>query len=69
MAALARPLVALATSSGFVLAIRFTDRVGKGLRGAPRDALIADSVEPGICAAARSGCNGRWTTRAPCSAR
>lgn len=48
LAALARPLVALATSSGFVMAIRFTDRVGKGLRGAPRDALIADSVEPGL---------------------
>ena len=48
LAALARPLVALATSSGFVLAVRFTDRVGKGLRGAPRDALIADSVEPGL---------------------
>lgn len=46
LAALARPLVALASSAGAVLAIRFTDRVGKGLRGAPRDALIADSVAP-----------------------
>ena len=31
-----------------VAAIRFTDRVGKGLRGAPRDALIADSVDPAL---------------------
>ena len=39
-----RPLVALAQSAGQVLAIRVTDRVGKGIRGAPRDALIADAV-------------------------
>jgi MFS family permease len=48
LAALVRPLVALATSAGLVAAIRFTDRVGKGLRGAPRDALIADSVDPAL---------------------
>ena len=46
MAAIARPLVALAQSATQVLAIRLTDRVGKGMRGAPRDALIADSVHP-----------------------
>jgi MFS family permease len=44
LAAAARPLVALATSAGQVLAVRVTDRVGKGIRGAPRDALIADAV-------------------------
>jgi MFS family permease len=43
-AALARPLVGLAQSAAQVLAIRVTDRFGKGLRTAPRDALIADSV-------------------------
>ncbi|MBK6733351.1 MAG: MFS transporter [bacterium] len=48
LAALVRPLVALASSAGLVAAIRFTDRVGKGLRGAPRDALIADSVDPAL---------------------
>ena len=48
LASIARPLVALATSAGQVLAIRVTDRVGKGIRGAPRDALIADSVSPAM---------------------
>lgn len=43
---LTKPLLALANSWGHVLAIRFTDRVGKGIRTAPRDALIADSVAP-----------------------
>jgi MFS family permease len=46
LASVARPLVGLATTAGQVLAIRLTDRVGKGIRGAPRDALIADSVAP-----------------------
>lgn len=44
LASAVRPLVAVATSASQVLAIRFTDRVGKGIRGAPRDALLADSV-------------------------
>lgn len=46
LAALARPLIGLAQSAGQVLAIRVTDRFGKGIRTAPRDALIADSVSP-----------------------
>ena len=46
VAALARPLIGLAQTTGQVLAIRLTDRFGKGIRTAPRDALIADSVEP-----------------------
>lgn len=46
LAALARPLVGLAQGMGHVLAIRVTDRFGKGIRTAPRDALIADSVPP-----------------------
>ncbi|MCG3134140.1 MAG: hypothetical protein HMLKMBBP_01427 [Planctomycetes bacterium] len=44
VAALARPLVAAAGSAAHVLAVRLTDRVGKGIRTSPRDALIADSV-------------------------
>lgn len=44
LAAVARPLVGVAQSTGQVLAIRLTDRFGKGIRSAPRDALIADSV-------------------------
>lgn len=45
-AGVVRPLIALATAPWHVLAVRFTDRVGKGLRTAPRDALLAESVEP-----------------------
>src|ERR1043165_5565352 len=48
LASVVRPLVAVSQSAGQVLAIRVTDRVGKGIRGAPRDALIADSVDPSI---------------------
>ena len=44
LAALARPFLAFATSWQQVLAIRLTDRVGKGVRSAPRDAMIADAV-------------------------
>jgi MFS family permease len=48
ISALARPLIALATSPLAVLFIRFADRVGKGIRTSPRDALIADSIDPSI---------------------
>lgn len=46
LAAVARPLMAMAGSAGQVLAVRMADRVGKGVRSSPRDALIADVVEP-----------------------
>ena len=42
-----RPLIALAGSWPQVLGIRFFDRVGKGIRGAPRDALLAAAATPG----------------------
>ncbi|MGK0673880.1 MAG: MFS transporter [Halothiobacillaceae bacterium] len=42
---LARPLIGLALGWGWVLLLRFLDRLGKGLRTAPRDALIAGAVE------------------------
>jgi MFS family permease len=42
LGALSKPLFALASSSSLVLAARVIDRVGKGIRGAPRDALVAD---------------------------
>ena len=45
MSALAKPLFAVAGSWAGVLGIRLTERVGKGLRNAPRDALIAESVD------------------------
>lgn len=47
MGALSKPVFALAQGAGVVVAARFADRVGKGLRGAPRDALLADIVPPG----------------------
>ncbi|WP_181196666.1 MFS transporter [Paraburkholderia sp. BL25I1N1] len=42
MGALSKPLFALAPTAGIVLTARVVDRVGKGIRGAPRDALVAD---------------------------
>jgi MFS family permease len=44
LASVVRPLLALTTSWPQVLAVRFTDRVGKGMRSAPRDAMIADAA-------------------------
>ena len=46
MAALTKPLFPLASSAGTVFFARFVDRVGKGIRGAPRDALVADVTPP-----------------------
>jgi len=46
VAGLARPLIGLATAWPFVLGLRFVDRIGKGLRTSPRDALIADTTAP-----------------------
>lgn len=43
---LARPLIGLAIGWGAVLLLRFLDRVGKGIRTSPRDALIAGSTDP-----------------------
>jgi MFS family permease len=45
---LTKPLLALSATWPQVLVIRFGDRLGKGIRGAPRDALIADSVAPAL---------------------
>ena len=42
LGALSKPLFAFAATVGWVLTARFLDRIGKGIRGAPRDALIAD---------------------------
>ena len=44
LSALTRPLLAIASSGGHVLGARFIDRIGKGIRTAPRDALLAASV-------------------------
>lgn len=52
LSALTKPLFALAPGVGFVLAARLLDRVGKGVRGAPRDALIADMAPDHVRGAA-----------------
>lgn len=44
LAGLSRPLIAFANSWLWIVAIRFTDRIGKGLRSSPRDALLAETV-------------------------
>jgi MFS family permease len=54
MAALAKPLFPLATSAETVFIARFLDRIGKGIRGAPRDALVADVAPTAI----RGACFG-----------
>ena len=52
LGALSKPLFALAAGAGLVVAARLIDRVGKGIRGAPRDALVADIAPPEIRGAA-----------------
>jgi MFS family permease len=52
IASIARPLVGLATAPWHVLLVRFADRIGKGIRTAPRDALLADSVDASVRGAA-----------------
>jgi MFS family permease len=44
LSTIAKPFLYFATTWGWVLGVRFIDRVGKGLRTAPRDALVADSI-------------------------
>lgn len=48
LAAITKPVFPLAESVGAIFAARFIDRIGKGIRGAPRDALIADLAPPGL---------------------
>jgi MFS family permease len=52
LGAATKPLFALAQGVGLVVAARFIDRVGKGIRGAPRDALVADIAPPQLRGAA-----------------
>ncbi len=52
LTALSKPLFAIAPSPLFVLVARFTDRLGKGIRDAPRDALVGDIVQSGARGAA-----------------
>lgn len=52
LGALSKPLFALAPTIGIVVTARIMDRVGKGIRGAPRDALVADVTPPHLRGAA-----------------
>jgi MFS family permease len=48
LAAITKPLFPLANSVGLVFCARFFDRIGKGIRGSPRDALLADAAPPDV---------------------
>src|SRR3954454_13590931 len=48
IAALSKPLFPLATTAPAVMVARFADRIGKGIRGSPRDAIVADETPPEI---------------------
>ncbi|MFL6744742.1 MAG: MFS transporter [Sphingomicrobium sp.] len=48
LAALSKPLFPLAANAPLVMAARFADRIGKGIRGSPRDAMVADETPPAI---------------------
>ncbi len=52
LGALSKPLFALAGGSAAIMTARVTDRIGKGIRGAPRDALVADLAPPSMRGAA-----------------
>ena len=52
LGALSKPLFAIASTAGVVVTARLLDRVGKGIRGAPRDALVADIAPPHLRGAA-----------------
>lgn len=52
LGALTKPLFAVANTTGIVLTARLLDRIGKGVRGAPRDALVADLAPPTLRGAA-----------------
>ena len=68
LSAASKPVFPLAASVGTVLAARFVDRVGKGIRGAPRDALIADVTPPDI-REQHTDCGRRSTVWAPSPGR
>jgi MFS family permease len=52
LGAMSKPVFPLATTIGWVFGARFIDRIGKGIRGAPRDALVADIAPPQLRGAA-----------------
>jgi MFS family permease len=65
LAAFTKPIFPLATSVSWVFVARFVDRVGKGIRGAPRDALVADITPPEVRGAAYGLPSGARFSRRP----
>lgn len=68
LAAFVKPIFPLATAVSWFVAARFVDRIGKGNRGAPRDALVAD-IAPAHLRGAASVCGNRLTRWGLSSAR
>ena len=68
LAAFTKPIFPLASTLGWVVTARFVDRIGKGIRGAPRDALIAD-LAPAELRGASFGLRQSLTPPARSSAR
>jgi MFS family permease len=60
LAALSKPLFPLANGALTLMGARFADRIGKGIRGSPRDAMVADETPP-KSGAPPSGCGKHWT--------
>jgi len=69
LAAFTKPIFPLASSIGWVFTARFVDRIGKGIRGAPRDALIADISPAPLRGAGLWFAVRRLIRWAPCSVR
>ena len=65
LGAVSKPIFALAIPVHWVFVARFMDRIGKGIRGAPRDALVADLTAPEIRGAAYAACVNRWIPLEP----
>src|SRR5258708_8011025 len=64
LAAFTKPIFPLATTVSWVVAARFIDRIGKGIRGAPRDALVADLAPADLRGAHFGRRHSRPTARA-----
>src|SRR6267142_4619630 len=64
LAAFTKPIFPLAPSISWLVAARFIDRIGKGIRGAPRDALVAD-IAPAHLRSASLDCANRLTLSGP----
>ncbi|MFZ3209344.1 MAG: MFS transporter [Geobacteraceae bacterium] len=64
ISSISRPFIAIAGAPFTVLMVRFIDRLGKGIRTSPRDALIADSIDP-LLRGKAFGFTAPWIMQAP----